>query len=261
MKIKCPNINNNLKCKKFTWSNNSQCASCSKYKYRNLDYISFINNTWVKYCVRCRKKKYYTSFRGAVRGIELCLTCYRFDVFKKTLPLEIKAYQIKNKKWFIRNCLKCNEEIKYTDGYSATYAYKNKLSCKSCGGMANKTHSKNTKQKMRIARINSIESNNGQISPNYNPTSIYYLDWLSAWNGWNLQHAENGGEYHIKKLGYFVDGYDKKNNIVVEFYENAHYNNGKLSDRDIAREIDIKKYLNCILFRLPGKTKILERMA
>lgn len=46
-----------------------------------------------------------------------------------------------------------------------------------------------------------------------------------------IQHAENFGEFYIKELGYYVDGYDKENNIVYEWDEKWHYKKGLLRDK------------------------------
>jgi hypothetical protein len=45
---------------------------------------------------------------------------------------------------------------------------------------------------------------------------------LMVEKGINIQHAENGGEFHIKELGYWVDGYDAKNNTVYEWDDPHH---------------------------------------
>lgn len=60
----------------------------------------------------------------------------------------------------------------------------------------------------------------------------------------DLQHAENGGEYHIKELGYFVDGYSKEKNIVIEYYEKFHYSESKIK-RDLKRQQEIVNVLKC----------------
>lgn len=66
-----------------------------------------------------------------------------------------------------------------------------------------------------------------------------------------FQHAENGGEYHIKKLGYWVDGYDKEKNIVIEIDEKHHFNSdGTYKKRDIVRQKEIKDFLNCKFIRI-----------
>ena len=57
-----------------------------------------------------------------------------------------------------------------------------------------------------------------------------------------MQHAENGGEFHINELGYWVDGYSKEKNIVIEYYEKFHSKN---IERDLRRQTEITKLLNC----------------
>ena len=69
-------------------------------------------------------------------------------------------------------------------------------------------------------------------------------------NHWNLQHAENGGEYEID--GYFLDGYDKELNIAFEYDEKRHYSdpvNNILSERDIERQTSIINKLGCKFYR------------
>jgi hypothetical protein len=58
----------------------------------------------------------------------------------------------------------------------------------------------------------------------------------------DLQHAENGGEFHIKELGYWVDGYSKEKNIVLEYYEPFHQNQ---VERDKRRKQEIIEHLRC----------------
>lgn len=86
--------------------------------------------------------------------------------------------------------------------------------------------------------------------PHYNKTACEYIDKLNKKFGWNLQHAENGGEIRIVR--YFPDGYDKQLNIVFEYDERHHYTdveNNILSERDIERQTFIINNLGCRFFR------------
>lgn len=115
-----------------------------------------------------------------------------------------------------------------------------------------KHHTEESKEKARKSTIKYIES-----LPNYNGTraryshkACEYINKLNEEKHWNLQHAENGGEYFI--AGYFVDGYDKNLNIVFEYDEPAHYINKEeniLKDRDIQRQQNIINKLNCEFWR------------
>lgn len=110
------------------------------------------------------------------------------------------------------------------------------------------------KRKQRISAIkrliNNI-SNGGQIQPRYNPTGCDYFDKIMEQTNTFIQHAQNGGEYNIKELGYWVDGYDIENNIVYEFDEKRHFNSdGSLKDKDIQRQKEITDFLNCEFIRI-----------
>ncbi|MFW6219773.1 MAG: hypothetical protein ACOC1O_01620 [bacterium] len=75
--------------------------------------------------------------------------------------------------------------------------------------------------------------------------------------GYEFQHAENGGEYYIEHLGYFVDGYDIDNNVVIEYDEKYHFDiNGNLKDKDKLRQKEIIEYLKCKFIRINYKDEI-----
>jgi hypothetical protein len=115
-----------------------------------------------------------------------------------------------------------------------------------------KTHTASTKYKMRKSTLKYLEDTNGQLVPRYNKKSISILEDIAIKLGINdLQHAENGGEFYIKELGYWVDGYSPSKNIVIEYDERHHFDcDGNLRDRDINRQIEIEKYLNCKFVRI-----------
>jgi very-short-patch-repair endonuclease len=52
-------------------------------------------------------------------------------------------------------------------------------------------------------------------------------------------------------LGYFVDGYSKEQNIVLEYDEPHHFNSdGNLKESDIIRQNEIEEYLDCTFIRI-----------
>jgi hypothetical protein len=104
-------------------------------------------------------------------------------------------------------------------------------------------HSEETKRKNRLATINYIMLKNGGIRPSYNKEACQYFDSLSKNNGWNLRHALNGGEYYINELGYFIDAYDEKKNIVVE-YDEPYHDRPQQKDKDASRQKNIIRYLS-----------------
>jgi very-short-patch-repair endonuclease/DNA-directed RNA polymerase subunit RPC12/RpoP len=112
---------------------------------------------------------------------------------------------------------------------------------------------KKQKQKAR-SRMAKMIAERGWTHRNYNPDACYYLDDLSKKMGWNLIHAKNGGEQIIN--GYFVDGFDDKNKIIVEYDEPSHYYvNGNLKKNDIDRMNEIIQYTGYKFYRYSEKTK------
>jgi hypothetical protein len=113
-----------------------------------------------------------------------------------------------------------------------------------------KKHSIETLEKMRISSLN-------RTTPNFNHKACKYFDRLNKRRNWNLQHATNGGEIHIN--GYSLDAYDKQRNIAVEYDEPKHYDvNGNLRQKDITRQMNIIKSINCKFYRYNSITKKLQ---
>lgn len=90
-----------------------------------------------------------------------------------------------------------------------------------------------------------------KFKPNYNPFSCDVFDEISKITGTKIIHAKNSGEFYIKSLGYWVDGYDSANNIVYEWDEiRKFYPNGGLKEKHLIREDKIKSELNCKIIRI-----------
>lgn len=131
----------------------------------------------------------------------------------------------------------------------------NKITC-------NKPEIRHQRRLTSISRIEKSLNNGGQLSPAYNLDSIPLLEQINASLGWGGRHAENGGEYHIKELGYWVDFYEPNLNIVIEYDEPHHFDtDGKLRVKDIARQDEISKHLNCKFYRILEGTPIEEILA
>src|SRR3989304_9591541 len=118
-------------------------------------------------------------------------------------------------------------------------------------GMLGKHHSEITKRKMRLSAIKRIETSLGTAIPNYNIGACKIIEDYGIANGYNFQRAENGGEFYIKTLGYYVDGYDKDKNVVVKVDEQHHFDrNGNLKEKDITRQREIQNFLSCNFIRI-----------
>ena len=108
-----------------------------------------------------------------------------------------------------------------------------------------KSDSNETRRLKRIAAINHIKrriKNGGQMVPSYNLEACKLIDNFGENNGYIFQHAENGGEFYIKELGYWVDGYSPSKNIVIEYMEKWHKNQ---KEKDERRKKEIIKELGC----------------
>ncbi len=94
------------------------------------------------------------------------------------------------------------------------------------------------RKNMRLSAIKRIEKqklNGGQLIPGYNPEGCKIIDKYGKKNGYNFQHAENGGEVCID--GYFPDGIDEKKKVIIEVDEKHHFNkDGNLKIKDVERQ-------------------------
>lgn len=140
--------------------------------------------------------------------------------------------------------LKCNCGKSYTFNKRCRYCPLPRLEFR--------PHKQESKQKIRLSTIKYLSNIKGQLAPRYNKNSIPIIEQYGKENGYNFQHAENGGEFYISDLGYWVDAYDVKNNIVLEIDEKHHFmKNGEYTLKDKIRQDEIEKYLGCKFIRIP----------
>jgi hypothetical protein len=206
--------------------------------------LNDITTKWTRNCPKCNKEISYKNkykCKYAERDKVLCNSCCQIGIFTgrklsqhqiellkqrtgKNNPMFGKSHSIENKiKWSL--------------------IHKKKFV---------KSHTEETKQKLREYRANWIINNKG--GSQYNPNACTYFDLLNVQNNWKLQHALNGGE--IMCTGYFLDAYDKERNIVVEYDEPKHYDvYGNLKQKDVLRQQRIITHLGCKFFRYNEKTK------
>ena len=112
------------------------------------------------------------------------------------------------------------------------------------------------REKMRKSALKRAKKQ-GHVS--FNPKACEYFDRLNKEKEWNLQHAKNGGE--IECVGYSLDAYDEKRNIVVEYDEPHHYTiYGNLKSKDKKRQNRIIKSLSCTFFRFNEREKTLKKI-
>lgn len=206
--------------------------------------------------LKTKRKEYYYRIRGTVpkqpkTSVDLlkertviCPICKKSRLYT-SLSNASRARRNNAK------CNSCSNTIKKT-GVKLTEQHKIKISI----GNTGKFVTQETKRKLREARIKELQGKFNSV-PNYNVTACHYFDNLSLERGWNLQHAMNGGE--IVKCGYFLDAYDKLNNVVVEYDEQKHYGK-RQKQRDIQKQIELIKELKCQFYRYDEVTKKLTKV-
>ena len=107
-------------------------------------------------------------------------------------------------------------------------------------GDKNPNKTPENRRKKRMLALEQRKNMGVKSKPFYNPKSISIIEDYGKEHGYNFQHAENGGEVQV--LGYFLDGYDKENNVVIEYMEKHHKRRVK---QDTIRKKEITEHLNC----------------
>jgi len=115
-------------------------------------------------------------------------------------------------------------------------------------------------QNVDLRHSNDYRKTIDEWKPSYNSDACDLIEDYGKKHGYEFQHAENGGEYRIKNLGYWVDGYDEEKNVVVEADEPHHYRNGELRKKDKRRQKQIMNELGCkfIRLKLNRKSKLIN---
>lgn len=108
-------------------------------------------------------------------------------------------------------------------------------------------------QRMRDSAIKRVIEQGTYVS--YNKSSISVIEEYGKKNGYSFIHAQNGGEYQVPNTTFFVDGYDKKNNVVIEFDEKYHQSE-KQQIKDKQRQDMIGHTLKCKFIRIDENNNV-----
>lgn len=216
-----------------------ECPNCKTVMYYSNKYdlkYSIINNTICKKCSSIGKnigrrpsletrKKLSDSHKG------------------KTSPN-------KGRKWSDEYKKNMSERLM---GRIFSKEHKEKISNTNKGRLLTEEHkqklrtskSEETKYKLRIATIEDLKKKGILVgknsSKNFNPSACRFIDGFGKKNGYNFRHAMNGGE--VELYGYFVDGYDKENNIIFE-YDEKHHKSSYCLKKDKIRQNNLIKNIN-----------------
>lgn len=221
-----------------------------------------------KICPKCGREQIYSSKSNLKRALEensVCNHCQskHARTFSKGNLGHTHSTEAKNKMkkaWEKRPHIFSDETRRKMSasakGKIVSDETRNKMRLANLGkklsGETKKKISKNSasktpdvKRKLRLARIKQLERdifNGNQVFPSYNPNACKIIDEYGKKHGYNFQHAMNGGEYFIEKLGYWVDGYDKDKNVVLEYQEKKHKYK---VNKDLERKREIVDFLGC----------------
>ena len=200
---------------------------------------------WTRSCPKCHEQLTYNQIGHRnyhERKGSLCRTCCRIG--KSYLSEEgRKILSIKGRKY--KHTMESIQKI--IDSRRKQYP-----------PTEGKVRNEESKEKMRMSVIKRLERNG--IIRSYNPKACNFIDKLNEERGWNLRHAMNGGEIQI--AGFFMDGYDKTQNIIFEYDEPHHYrSDGSLKKKDQKRqEILVNKVNPKMFFRYNEETNNLYRI-
>ena len=225
---------------------------------------------WVKNCPNCNDEIYFTNQYNRNKSIKngkVCRSCSnrqriiteetcrkisesnkgkkRSLEFRKKVSLRMQNISDETRKKMSDSAKGKQMSLETRKKISKSNSGENHPNYGTNGYWFGKKRSTETRRKIRLATAERIKRNSGQISPNYNPSSIPIIEAKARELGiTDLQHAENGGEFYIKELGYWVDGYSKKTNTVIEYYEKYH-SKPSVKKRDLERQDAIVNHLKC----------------
>lgn len=201
-------------------------------------------------CPKCKKMLRYGcegSLCRAIKNKSVCSSCIKKG---KKRSKEIKQkIAANNVRYWLGKSRSEKTKQKISEGNKGKIVSE-ETKRKQSESHTGKTHSEETKRKQRLSVICRIEERHGVVFPNYSIGACKLIEEYGKKHGYNFQHAENGGEFHIKELGYFVDGYDVDQNVVIEVDESHHYKNGELKKKDKGRQKEIVEYLGCKFIRI-----------
>lgn len=175
-------------------------------------------------CPRCKETMYYTDnwyLSDSIKKNRKCVKC------KDMRTTTARLYGEDNPNWkgssdpenWVRECPVCDSTITYDNYESFRKAkYKNY----GCGC---------------VKKL--------PFSPGFNINACEIFDKINETFGWNGVHALNGGEHKV--LSYFVDYYEPKLNLVIEYDEKYHKYH---KEKDIVRQEKIVEQLKCDFIRV-----------
>jgi hypothetical protein len=211
-----------------------------------------------KECPSCGVLMCYSrkdTLKDSISKNRECKKCAKKDVIPSFIingKVSSEVLEKTSKTWFKKGDRPKNADDR--KGKTLIELYGEEKANKLLLNLQNRVHSEKSKEirsmKSRFYMIERLKKLNKNFHPPYNPKACQYFNKIMNDTNSFIQHAENGGEFFIKELGFWVDGYDIENNIVYEYDEKHHFINNKLKDKDIKRQNLITELLKCKFIRI-----------
>lgn len=156
--------------------------------------------------------------------------------------------------WKCRRCAVSKSHAESPRSFFWSGDYKQKMSESLKQARVAGNYGEEFKTKCRENKLKQLMSQGTQRTFNIN--ACRFMDAFSFREGINLQHGLNGGE--IQFIGYSLDGYDKKKNVVFEYDEPKHHAPSMVK-KDKERERRLIEFLNPRAFwRYDERTSVLR---
>ena len=176
---------------------NSNCNLCSMIKRTNRSKLKYGNRT--RNCPNCNKELIYKSNCGYLKAIKnnnLCINCVKLNKKQSENTKLKRSLKLKNR---VRPKDVIDKIVKTKISKHRHCSDESKMKMRLAKlGKPRSPHTTESKRKIRLYNINRIQTRFGQIMPNYNPVGCSMIEQYGKNNGYEFQHAENGGEYYIK---------------------------------------------------------------
>jgi len=213
------------------------------------------NGDWIRFCPKCRSPILYLGKDAHYRVVyafdrsSSCKNCQKISIsnkLKNHVVLEETKQKIREK----RKLQVITEETRQKLSKSSkgrkyppiTEETRQKMSISHQGKTSNRKGiklSEETKCKCRIAHINRL-NRLGLKSENKDFGADNFFKKINEVGLYNFQQ-----EYYIKDLGYWVDGFDEKNRIILE-YDTKYHKKPSQKIRDEIRQNNIMNYFDKI---------------
>lgn len=211
-----------------------------------------------KNCPTCNSIMSYSrkdSLKESIDKNRQCKKCAKKDTIPSFIEdgtISKEVLKLISKTWFKNGDRPVNADAKKGLTYEDIYGIKKAKDIKDKLSSYIRTTEANEKRRAasRLIMIERLRKINKSFHPPYNPKACQYFNQLMKESNTYIQHAENGGEFLIRELGYWVDGYDQINNIVYEYDEKHHFVNEQLLNKDVRRQQEITNFLKCKFIRI-----------